>query len=892
MTRRLLLGGFRLLLHLLPGDLRRAFGPAMEADLEARLEEARGREVLREGVVAWGDVVRQAAGLAWERVTGNRVEGGGTSDHWNGTRRGGGMMTGLGKDVVRAVRGLVRAPGFTLSAALTLALGIGMTAAVFSVVNAVLLRPLPYSEPDRLVSVWPDENFNVAMARRVAEEVESFEAMSGISVWGMSLTGDGATPLSLEVALVSEDHFRVLGIRPLVGRDFRAGEGITGSDGVVILSHDLWVSRFGADPGIVGRTIQLGGAGHLYREVIGVMPPGVVPVTTRPVQGWVPLATEAGVALGADNTWYVNWRVARLRPGVTREAAEAELQAVASRIREEIPASLEADTPVRLVPLREAAVGESARLLWVLLGAVGLVLLIACLNVANLVAAREERRARERAVRRALGASRWVLVRGALVEGGILALLGAIPAVVLAVGVVRWVAGNAADVLPRGTEIGVDGGVLLGIAAAAGVAILVTGIFPAFRTPAPASALSGSRTTGPRRHTVRNVLVATELALSLVLLTGAGLLIRSMGNLLEVDPGFRAENLVTLRPNVPEQAMGGAEGIRSYFQEVEARLAALPGVTSVGGIQLLPVTYGNWSFPMHIDGNPVAEGTPPPSVNIRIVSPGYFETMEIPLVSGRYPGEEDREGAAPAVAVNQAFVDRFWGGEPPAGRGLRMFSPGSTFREAVGVVADVRQQSLDIPSRPEVYIPLEQYPYGAVSLHLVARTAVPAATLLEEVREAVWSVDPDVPVVQLATMEEVLRDSLGRTRLVLSLLGVFALAALALAGVGVYGVTAYLVQRRRREFGLRMALGASESGVVRQAWSRGSRAILLGAAAGVALSLAGSRLLSGTLYGVEPGDPATLAAVTLLLSGLAGAASLIPAWRAARMDPARVLREE
>ena len=861
------LGLYRALVALLPPDIRRRYGADMMADLEARLSGTRGLARARVGAGALLDGIRHGSGM-WRD---GRASGPGT------------RITGLAGEIGQSIRSLGRSPGMTVSAGITLALGIGMSAAVFSVVNAVLLEPLPYPEPDRLVSVWPEQNFNVALTRRMAD-VEGFEAVTGLSHWSLTLTGDGLPARQIQAVLVSVDHFRVLGVVPALGRDFRPGEDRTGDDGVAMISHGLWVSRFGADPEVVGRVVGISGAGHDHRRVIGVLPPGYVPLGSEVRDVWVPLATEAGVGLADDGSWYVNRRVARLAPGVTPEVAHEQLRAVAADIQAEIPERLE-DVPVGLVPLRDEEVGAGAPVLWALLGAVGLVLLIACLNVANLMAARAEARSRERAVRRALGANRWALVRNALVDAGVLAALGLGPAVALAVGIVRYVQAHADGALPRGMEIGVDGSVLLGATAATFLATVITAVAPALRTEAPAEALSGARTAGPSRSPVRAVLIGSELALSLVLVTGAGLLVRSMGNLLAVDPGFEVENLLTVRPAPPE-------GREAYFREALPALAALPGVGSVGGIQLLPVTFGNWSFPMHVDGHPVPEGTPPPPINIRIVSGRYFETMGIPLVAGRLLGPTDGAEGAPVVTVNQAFVERYWPEGEPVGRGLRIFGATGTWREVVGVVGDVRHHGLDRPVLPEVYLPADQYPYGAVAQHLVLRTDVPPESLMPAVREALAQVDGDVPLERVETMEEVVRSSLARTRLILTLLSVFALVALILAAVGVYGVTSFVVTRRRREFGLRRALGATEGGLLGRAVRGAGAAIACGVVVGVLLARLAGRSLAGLLYGVEPGDPATLAAVAALMALVAVAASVVPAFRATRADPAEVLRED
>ncbi|MBW3533942.1 MAG: ABC transporter permease [Gemmatimonadetes bacterium] len=876
---------YRLLLRAFPSDFRREFGEDMAGLLEDRLNEA-GRSRtgrLRVWVGALADVALHAP-LEWmAHLAGSG--GGGPADAWL-------------QDLRQALRSLRRSPGFAALAVGTLALGIGANAAVFSVVNAVLLRPLPYHEPDRLVTVWPQVTFNTAMVGRVGEAVVALEDVSGVTNWTYVLTGDGE-PEELMVSRVTANHLDVLGVRPALGRGFRPEDGIPGRNDVVILGHDVWRNRFAADPAVVGRTVDLAGGDHTRHRIVGVMGEGFRPVSFGgdAPQAWTPLPVDPSLSLSEDNTLYINWRVGRLTEGATAELATEQLRGVAGELSR-AGWNQFAEDDVRgatVEPLHAHQVADVSATLWILLGVVGLVLLMACANVANLLLARGEARERDLAVRVAMGAGRGRLARQLLAESLLLGTAGALGGVALAAAAVDQLARRAPPTLPRGGDVGVDGAVLAFAAGAALLASVLFGTAPAFRAAGRGTAAAirgGGRGSLGGHQGVSRWLVGAEIALAVVVVAASGLMLRSLAALYDVDPGFRAEGLVVFRPLPPPSRYPDAPAYREYYRQVMDRVGALPGVTAVGGIQLLPTTYGNWSFPTHLEDHPVVEGEAPPSINFRVVTPGYVEVMGIPLVAGRTLNAGDDAGAEAVAVVNRTLAERYWPGGDALGKELRFFSPTAEPVRVVGVVGDVRQHGLDRDVRPELYLTPEQYRWGAVSFWIVARTAEAPEPLLPLVREAVWEVDPDAPVSSLDTMERVVARSAGNRRLVTALLAGFGLVALALGVVGVYGVTAYTVARRTPEFGVRLALGASRARVLRSAMVQGMAPVALGVVAGVAGAAMASGLLSSLLWEVPPRDPLTLGSVAGFLGAVAALATALPAWRAIRVDPTRVLRSE
>lgn len=821
-------------------------------------------------------------------------------------------MDHLSQELRWGLRSLGRNPVLSTVAVVTLALGIGANTAVFSVVHALLLKPLPYAEPHRLVAVWPEMSFNKTLVRRIGEAVPALEGISGISNWTLTLTGgraDGFEPEELLGSLVSVGHFELLGVQPALGRSFRPEEARPGEDGVAILSHGLWMRRFGGDPAVLGRIIPLAGAEHESRTVVGVMPESYRPVavSAEAPDLWVPLADpEAWGQLGEDASWYVNWRVGRLAPGASLERARAQLRAEALRIYEEGLNTLDEEEArtADLVPLGQGQTAELAAPLWLLMGTVGLVLLIACGNVANLLLARGEARERELTVRRALGAGRLRIARQLLAESLLLGLAGGALGVSLAYGAVALLARHASSEIPRISEVAVDGAALTFAVAASMAAVFVFGALPALRgsrQPAAACLRSGGSAAlgGSSRPHLHRWLVAAQVALAVVVVVASGLMLRSLHSLYTVDPGFTPDGVLAFRANPPATRYRGGEAYNQLYDRIFERLRALPGVRRAGAIQLLPLTSGNWGFPSYPEGMTIPPGGTPPMANFRVIRPGYFETVRIPLLAGRHLTPTDGLGEAPKLAlVNQTLAREFWPevtteGGPGAvlGKEIRLFGPEGDRVRVVGVVGDVRQFTLDREPLPEMFVTAQEWSWE-VSLWIVLRTEGDPLELATAVRQAVWSVDPDVPVSGLDRMDRIAARSAGARRFVAALLVAFGLLALALGSVGVFGVTSYTVARRLPELGLRKALGATPGGLLRETLGRGLEPVAAGVVLGIAGALAASRLLASLLYGVEPRDPVTLVASAAFLLAVGAAATALPAWRASRVDPMRVLREE
>ncbi len=874
---------YRVLLRLLPSELRRRFGPEMQADLRHRLAETKGVAArLRVVAAACADLVAQAVAL---RGRSGRTQGGWT-------------MTGWTRDVRLAVRGLRSAPGFALAAVTTLTLAIGGATAVFSAVRAVLLAPLPYADADRLVTPWPEVNANAAMVHRMADDIDAFDDVSGISSWSFTLVGDG-DPEELSVARVTANHFDVLGVPPLLGRTFRPEEEESGRGDVAVLSYGLWVRRFGADPDIVGKTIDLAGADHDRRTVIGVMGEDFRPVRGSP-QAWTTIELKPGAGVAEDDTWFVNYRVARLAPGATPEQAREQLQALAVRLQKEVPTVLDQDDvrTVTVPPVRTLETGDVAPILWLVLGAVGLVLLLACANVANLLLARGHARQKDVAVQRALGANRGQIAARVFSEAVLMGVLGVAGGILFAKVAVALLVRTAPELLPRSESIHLNGPVLAFALAITGGAMVLFGGLPAYRA-SRVSATEGLATgtrSGARHGSggLARWLVAVQMALALILAAGASLTLRSLRTLSDQDPGFPVDGLLTFRVSPPADRYSDVEAHASYYRRLTERLEAVPGVTRVGGIQLLPLTDSNWGFPLYFDDAPLAEGASPPSVAFRVVTPGYLEALGVPLLQGRLPEAGDNADAAPVTVVNQALADRFWPGQDPLGKEFHTPSPSSPALRVVGVVGSVRQFGLERAPQAELYIPEPQYAWGSIGLFMVARTEgdVDPAAALAALRDATWDVDPRIPVSDMRPMSRVVGDNLARARFLAILLAGFGVTALVLGAVGVYGVTAFHVNRRRSEFGLRQALGASPERVLGEAVRSTMVPVLVGGLAGVAGVLAAGGVLARVLYETSPRDLSALLAAAALLGATALAAIVVPARRATRLDPGEVLRDE
>ena len=814
------------------------------------------------------------------------------------------------QDLRFALRGLARRPGFTAVAVFTLALGIGATSAIFSVANGVLLRPLPYERPDEVVLArtrWdgnPRGQFSLPEFLELRERSRSLGRVAAYSNGTLTLTGDGP-PERLRAGFLTADALPVLGVGPAVGRGFAAEEDLPGQPAVVLLSDGLWRRRFGADPGVVGRTVTMD---DVPTTILGVMPPGFQLPTHYAVPGmevWSLLQLDPGVDR-SERGWHWLEVVGRLRSGNDVAMADRELAALAAEMRRSHPNEYQDEFAAYAVLASHELVGDIQPVLLVLLGAVGLLLLIACANVAGLLLARAEARQREIAVRAALGAQHGRLVRQLLTESIVLAVAGGLLGVLLAMWLVQGLVAAAPPTLPRLEAIGVDG---WSLAFAAGLTLatgLLFGLAPALHAAAPnlfMTLTEGGRggTSGGARQRFRRGLVVGQIALALVLVVGAALLIQSFARLRSVDPGFVPENLLTARVELSPVRYATNQQIRTFFDELVRRLEAIPGIRSVATVKALPMTQlelGDWSF--------IEEGRhsmpPRPSewtmAFWQAVSPGYFATMRIPVLQGRGLEPQDRIGAPGVAVINRTLAEQVWPGGNALGRRILLGggATDSVWRTVVGVVGDVRHRGLDASAQPEIYLPHGQFPAGTGTalrtLRLVLRSELEPAQLTASVRSVVTSLDPDIPLTEVQTMEEALGLWAAERRLTMLLVSGFAVVALVLGAVGIYGVMAHMVAQRTREIGIRIAIGAVPREILGLVLRQGAWLAGLGIAAGVLGAFAATRLLVGLLFGIAPGDPFTFAATALSLGLVAVLASVVPALRATRVDPIDALRTE
>jgi len=799
------------------------------------------------------------------------------------------------KDVRFALRQVARRPGFAAVVVLTLALGIGANTAIFSLVEGVLLRGLPYPEPEELVAVWPDMVTNARSAEWLAESTPSIAGISGLSVADFALTGDEGRPAERVFgARVFPGHFEVMRVRPLLGRTFRPEESDPGRSAVVVLDHSLWRTRYGGDPGIVGRTIRIDYAPY---TVVGVMPPDYRPLETR-FRLWVPQEVDPGTTVETDGTWWITTRIGRLAPGATVESAGRELQAAAARLAGRIPTEIDSRRAAlaTVVPLRDALVGSLDRTLWILLGAVGLVLLVACANVANLLLSRTPSKGREVAVRTALGASRGRVVAQLLVESLVLGLLGGAVGVALAWGSLDVLRAVAPPDLPRIREVRVDGGVLAFAAGVSLITALLFGLVPALRATAldARGALGGGRgAVGlAARNRLGAGLVAAEVAIAVVLVIGAGLMARTVRNLMEVDPGFRTEGVLTMQVSMPPvaDADAGAGPDLVLYRRLWDDLGGLPGVEAVGGIHILPLGGGNNRYPFWAEGNEPAAAELAPAANIRVATPGYLEVMDIPLEEGRWFTVADRLETTPVMVLNRSLARRLWPDGSAVGRRVRLLAEDGFEWEVVGIVSDVTQMSLTRDPSGEIYLPHEQWTWP--SMFVTIRATGRPATLAPRVVRAIGEVDPDITVSRVSTMDRVVGASIAPDRFLAGLMGAFGLLALVLGAVGVYGVVSCAVSGRMSEFAVRMALGSTGADILETTVARGLGPVAIGVVLGIVGAWGATRLLSTLLFEVSPADPLTYAVVALVLAAVAGVAWWLPARRAVRVDPMVVLREE
>jgi putative ABC transport system permease protein len=805
-------------------------------------------------------------------------------------------MDFLRSDVRLALRALLRNRSFALAAVLTLALGIGATTAIFSVVHGVLFRPLPYTQPDRLMVLWND-NTREGIERDITsypnfldwrERGDRFEAMAAYSRGTMSVT-DGGEPEQVPATFVTVDFLRTMGIAPLQGRGFTRDEMQPGQQ-VVLLGHGIWQRRFGGSA-VVDRSILLNGTSY---TIVGVLPPGFA--YPAEVELWLPLA-ETEDRLNSRGSLSLSV-IGRLRPGVTHAAAQQQMDAVASQLAEAYPGP-NTGAGIFVEPLHATIVGDLRSPLLVLLGAVALVLLIGCANVANLLLARGATRRKEFAIRAALGARGWRVARQMLTESLALALAGGTLGVLFALWAVTALLRIAPSELPRTEAITVDPTVLafaVLVSIATGLLFGLAPLLQARRLELMHTLREGGRDTTASESLgrLRPTLISAEVGLALVLLVGAGLLIRSLAAIHAVDPGFDPRNTLSFRVALPAARYPAGDPVRNFYGSLEERLGTLAGVEAAGGASTLFLSRLPNMAPINLEG--AAPRTPDEqveSVPFDAVTAGFFDAMRILLVSGRgFTALDDTRGPA-VVIVNEAFVRRYFPDGTALGRRFTYDDPtGENVRwlEIVGIVADVRRSGLAEPLRPEAYYPHTQF--RARALTFVVRTAGDPLALMPAVRAAVRELDPLLPVSSMQTVAQSVAESLAARRFVMLLLSGFAALALVLASIGIYGVVAYLVTHRTREMGIRVALGAHRRDVLRLIIGQSLRHVAPGVLAGGLAALALSRLLRSELFGVAPGDPLTFAAVAAVLIAVSIVASLIPAIRAARTDPLVALRQE
>jgi putative ABC transport system permease protein len=815
-------------------------------------------------------------------------------------------MRALLQDFQYSFRVLLKSRGFAAAAILVLALGIGANTAIFSVVNAVLLRPLPFKDSERLVQVWhvpPQRSFPgmtrfpVSAANYVdwQNQNQVFEKMAIYSFSSLNLAS-GDQPEALQGAAVSPDFFSSLRSQPILGRTFVPEEDQPGHGHVVILSHALWKNHFAGNPSIVGQNVTFDGQAY---AVVGVMDSKF----RFPdwAQFWTPLAwTDQQRAVRGEHHYGV---IGRLKPGVPLLQAQAEMNTISSRLEQQYPEDDKGWGAI-VISLREQMVGEVRLALLVLLGAVVFVLLIACANVANLTLAKTFARRKEIAIRAALGASRGRVLQQVLAETVLLSLAGGLVGLLFANAGTTVITKFLPDSLPRSTEISLDVWVLAFALVVSLLTGIAAGLAPAFRltkTDLNEALKQGlgrtdSDSGGGR---IRSLLVVSEVALSIVLLIGAGLMIRSLWLLHSTNPGFDPANVITMTVVVPRTKYASPLQQVQFFDATLSRVRALPGVESAGVIDDLPLSGDGSHQPIAIEGRPVVPMSDQPEVDVRLISSGYLPALRVPLRRGRDLSASDTADRPAVVLISEAMAHRFWPNEDPLGKHLTLtFFPDKS-REIVGIVGDVKHDSLDVAAPPAtLYFPLSQVSppslggWNSFPMFLVVRTTSHPTSLVSAVTTAIHEVDRQTPVVEVATMEDVIANSLSTRRFNMLLLASFAGLALLLAAVGVYSVLAYSVRCRVREIGIRMALGAEMADVLRLILFEGIRPVLIGVAVGLTGALALGRVVASLIYGVKPSDPATFFAVSALLAAVALLASVVPAYRATQVDPMKTLRDE
>ena len=800
------------------------------------------------------------------------------------------------QDLRHGTRMLRKSPIFAVSATLILALGIGGAVSIVTLLDTLLFRALPYRDADRVVTIWTQRTARTGAREDVApadfldwrERSQGFSSMAAAVPYSRDYTG-GEQPDVLFGAQVTEGFWEAIGVEPIMGRTFRPEEHVTGAGRAVIISHGLWQQRFGAAPDIVGRSISLDGEPW---TVVGVLPRSFAPqLLPRPgdLAVWTPKIVQDHERRTRDSAW---WNVvARLAPGVTIAQAQRELDAISAALGRDHPRTNAASRAL-VVSMRDHLMGDVRLPLFVMLGAVVLVLAIGCANVASLLLARGMDRERELSIRAALGAGRLRLVRQLLVESLLLSSVAAVAGVAIAHWAVGIIVALAPSAVLRLHEATVDGRILLFAAGLATLTTVAFGLLPALQLSRPGRSVVRERHATGSRRALRQVLVVAEVALALVLLTGAGLLIRSFARLMTVDPGFTASDVVTVQVFAYSPDMT-VDRLRGFFDSTLERLAALPGVHAAGAVSAMPFAVANIDIrsPLEIIGRPEPAEGDRRGVYVTIASPGFFPAMRIPLREGRFIEDSDHDRAPTVAVISDALRRRDWPSESPLGRRVRIDWLGQPVEaEIVGVVSELRHDGLDRAPRPEVFLPLAQLPFG--SMTFVVRGDGDPAALIEAGKREVWAVNPMQSIYQASSLESMVGASLGRQRFSVLVMSAFAFVALLLCATGIYGIISFTTAARTREIGVRMALGADRSAIERLVLREGGLLIGTGLLLGLAGAAGAGRVLQSLLFEVRPGDPLTVAAVCTLLAAVGFAACYLPARRATRVDPLIALRPE
>jgi putative ABC transport system permease protein len=864
--------------RVVPRRYRSDWRQEWEAELLHR--QSRLQQWKRPELISNRDLLKRSAGALWDAL-------------WLQPQR---LEEDMFQDLSYGARMLLHKPAFTLVALIALALGIGASTAIFSIVNGILLRSLPYSNPDRIVMVWMD-NHRLGLDQDwhsypnyvdYRDQNQSFEQMAAFNDRSFNLTGS-ADPERVMGMWATASLFQVLGVQPSIGRAFRVEEEEPGKDLVVVISHGLWQRWFGSDPGIIGQQLIMNGTG---RTVIGVMPPGVT-FPSKDAELWVPLAMGPG---GRNNRGGFSLKaIGLLRPAASIAQARADLGTIAGRLEQQY--SFLAGYGVNLVPLHDQVVGKIRPALLVLLAAVGFVLLIGCANIANLLLARAATREREIAIRTALGAHRWRLIRQLLTESLLLSLMGGAVGIAVAIVGLKFLISVSPPETPRLDQVTVDARVLLFALVVSLFTGALFGLAPALQSSKPnlnESLKEGGRTSsaGIRGSRVRGLLVISEVALSLVLLIGAGLMIKSFHRLQQVNLGFNPDRLLAMNVRLAGSKYRDGPQAAAFYQQVLQRIEALPGVQSAGAISTIFLSITPNSTIFSIEGRPPVQPAEQIEVPLDSVSPGYFQMMGVSLLRGREFDGSDGKDSPPVVIINDTMARQFWPGEDPVGKRFKFGDSSSDgpWLTIVGVVGDMRRTGFELKERPETFLPISQNPVS--SMTFVVRGVSDPMPLAAGVRDQVWAVDHDQPVFDVKSMAKMLADMTSQRRLNMLLLGIFAGSALLLAAVGIYGVVSYAVSQRTHEIGVRLALGAGKGQVLGMVVRQAMLLALIGLVAGSVTSLLSTRLMVSLLYGVSPTDPFTFGSVPILLAAIAFLACYIPARRVTKVDPIKALRYE